>query len=188
MSTTNGPFHGFSKYDLNSGCTLDLLCCSDDDPTSVMWPLYQGRTCLPTDYAVYDNCTLGGYPSYAVNVSTVAEIQLAVNFARNANLRLVVKNTGHDFNGKSAGAGGLSVWTHWLKNIELIDYSSTSYTGQALKVGSGIQAQEIYAAAKEYGVTAVGGEGRVSHPCSLPKLHTLQGTYACCACRHIPYP
>jgi hypothetical protein len=58
-----------------------------------------------------NNCTLGAYPNYAVNVSNVAQIQLAVNFARNANLRLVVKNTGHDFNGKSSGAGALSICT-----------------------------------------------------------------------------
>jgi hypothetical protein len=78
------------------------------DPTSIMWPLYQGRTCMPSDDPTA-NCTLGGYPEYAVNVSNVAHIQLAVNFARNANLRLVVKNTGHDFNGKSSGAGALSI-------------------------------------------------------------------------------
>ncbi|KAL1980807.1 hypothetical protein VTN96DRAFT_3502 [Rasamsonia emersonii] len=131
------------------------------DPTSVMWPLYEGRSCLPTDIAVYSNCSLGGYPSYAVNVSNVAQIQLAVNFARNAGLRLVVKNTGHDFFGKSAGAGALSIWTHHLKEIEYLpDYRSPSYTGPAVKMGSGVQAQEIYAAAKQYGVTVVGGEGR----------------------------
>ncbi|RDW85699.1 FAD-binding-containing protein [Coleophoma crateriformis] len=132
-----------------------------NDPTSVMWPLYQGRTCMPTSYATYENCTLGGYPSYVVNVSTVSQIQLAVNFARNANLRLVVKNTGHDFNGKSAGAGALSIWTHHLKDITVIPkYVSKSYTGQAVKMGAGVQAFEIYAAAKAGGFSVVGGEGR----------------------------
>lgn len=130
------------------------------DPTSVMWPLYQGRTCLPTSEAS-DNCTLGGYPIYAINVTNVAQIQLAVNFARNTNIRLVIKNTGHDFNGKSAGAGALSIWTHHLKKIEYLPkYSSSSYSGKALKLGAGVQAFEVYAAADKYGVTAVGGEGR----------------------------
>lgn len=131
-----------------------------------MWPLYQGRTCLPPGYNAVDNCTLGGYPSYAVNVSSVAEIQLAVNFARSNNLRLVVKNTGHDFNGKSAGAGAVSVWTHNLKETTYLpDFSTANYTGQAIKIAAGIQALEVYSAAKEYGVTAVGGEGRVSDSC-----------------------
>ena len=106
---------------------------------------------------------MGGYPSYAVNVTNVAQIQLAVNLARTLNIRLVIKNTGHDFNGKSAGAGALSLWTHHLKDITYIaNYKCTSYTGKASKMGSGVQAFEIYAAAKKYGVTAVGGEGRVS--------------------------
>jgi hypothetical protein len=105
---------------------------------------------------------LGGYPSYAVNVTNVAQIQLAINFARSTNIRLVIKNTGHDFNGKSAGAGALSLWTHHLKDITYIpSYKSAAYTGKAIKMGSGVQAFEVYAAAKKYGGTVVGGEGRV---------------------------
>jgi hypothetical protein len=93
----------------------------------------------------------------------VYQIQLAVNFARNLNLRLVIKNTGHDFNAKSTGAGALSIWTHKLKSINYINkYSDSTYTGPALKLGAGVQAYEVYAAAKQYGVTVVGGEGQVS--------------------------
>ena len=112
---------------------------------------------------------MGGYSSYAVNVTTVAHIQLAVNFARNAGLRLVVKNTGHDFNGKSTGAGALGIWTHHLKEIDYIeDYQSSSYQGPAVKMGAGVQAYEIYEKANELGFTVVGGEGKVCD--SSPKL------------------
>ena len=110
-------------------------------------------------------CTLGAFPSYAVNATCVYQIQMAVNFARNANLRLVVKNTGHDFIGKSGGAGALSVWTHNLKNIKFLNnYSApgTSYTGPAFKSGVGVQAFEIYAEAYRRGLVVVGGEGKVS--------------------------
>ncbi len=122
-----------------------------------MWPLYEGLTCMPTGAS----CKLGGFPSYAVAATSVAQIQLAVNFARNANLRLIVKNTGHDFNGKSTGAGALSIWTHKLKQVKF--YASLTqdhYTGPAFKVGSGVQAFELYAAADQNGVTVVGGEGK----------------------------
>jgi hypothetical protein len=106
------------------------------DPASIMWPLYEGRTCLPTDDPS-GNCTVGGYSSYAVNVSNVAQIQLAVNFARNTGIRLVVKNTGHDFNGKSTGAGALGIWTHYLKDIEYIEtYKSSRYSGPLSRWGS----------------------------------------------------
>lgn len=43
-----------------------------------------------------NQCTLGGFPNYAINVSTAAQVQLAVNFARNLNIRLTIKNTGHE--------------------------------------------------------------------------------------------
>lgn len=98
-----------------------------------------------------------------MNVTTVSEIQLAINFARNSNLRLVVKNTGHDFGAKSTGAGGLNIWTHHLKDYEFYaNYTSETYNGSAVKLGAGIQAYEMYAACNEHNVTCVGGEGRVS--------------------------
>ncbi|KAI8947426.1 putative 6-hydroxy-D-nicotine oxidase [Xylaria longipes] len=129
-----------------------------DDPTSIMSPLYQGKTCMPQN-GNDSTCDIGGFPSYAVNVSTVAQIQLAINFARNTNVRLVVKNTGHDFLGKSTGAGALSIWTHHLKSIDFIEhYTGCGYTGPAMKLGAGVEVGELYAAADKYGVSAVGGE------------------------------
>ncbi|ROW07640.1 hypothetical protein VPNG_06814 [Cytospora leucostoma] len=130
-----------------------------DHPTSIMSPFYQGATCMPVDGAPA-NCTLGGFPFYVVNATNVAQIQLAVNVARNLNLRLVIKNTGHDFAGKSAGEGALSIWTHNLKGLKYTPhFSGSKYTGPAFKMGSGVQSFEVYAAAKVNGVTVVGGEG-----------------------------
>ncbi|KAI0130523.1 FAD binding domain-containing protein [Xylariales sp. AK1849] len=139
-----------------------------EDPTSVNAVLFQGQSCMPPTLSPNEtHCTVGGYPSYAVNVSNVAQIQLAVNLARNLNIRLVIKNTGHDFGAKSTGMGSLSLWTHNLKDIQFFDsylqpYPSpqSSYTGPAFKLGVGVQAFELYAAANQYGVTAIGGEGR----------------------------
>lgn len=123
-----------------------------------MSPIYQGETCMPQSGNT-STCEIGGFPSYSVKATTVSQIQLAVNFARNLNLRLVVHNTGHDFLGKSTGAGALSIWTHNLKSISFIkSYSSPSYKGPAFKLGAGIQVLDLYEAAKKYGVTAVGGE------------------------------
>jgi len=61
-----------------------------DDPVSILtgWP--QGNTCLPVRNAT-GNCTQGGYPEYVVNATSVRQIQAAVNFARNNNIRLIIK-------------------------------------------------------------------------------------------------
>ena len=124
-----------------------------------MSPLYQGETCHPARASPNTTCTLGGFPSYVVNITSVAQVQLAVNFARNANLRLVVKNTGHDFLGKSLGAGALSIWTHHLNDIEFLPKTaSPSWDGAAFRVGAGVQGYQLFEAADKYGVTTVGGE------------------------------
>ncbi|KAK1972883.1 FAD binding domain-containing protein [Colletotrichum sublineola] len=133
-----------------------------EDPTAINAVLFEGLTCMPPAINVGEtDCKVGGLPSYVVEATNVAQVQLAVNFARNLNLRLVVKNTGHDFGAKSMGAGSLSIWTHKLNSIQYLEnYQQDSYSGPALKLGAGVRAFEVYEAANKYGVTAVGGEGQ----------------------------
>lgn len=108
-------------------------------------------------------CTLGGHASYSINVKNIAQIQLGINFARNTNMRLVVKNTGHDYIGKSSGAGALNIWTHNLKDIRFIsNYSIGSYSGPAFKAGAGVQGFEMLEAARDNGVTVLAGICEVS--------------------------
>ncbi|KAF7560285.1 hypothetical protein G7046_g3875 [Stylonectria norvegica] len=133
------------------------------DPSSLMSPLFEGSSCEPQNAALGKNCTLGGFPSYSLNITNVAQIQLAINLARNTNLRLVIRNTGHDFLGKNTGEGALSIWTHNLNNIDVLhNYESAGgrYKGPAFKLGAGVMVHELYEAAEREGFTAVGGECR----------------------------
>ena len=41
-------------------------------------------------------CLLGNYVRYAINVSTVDDVITGVNFASEYDVRLVVRNTGHE--------------------------------------------------------------------------------------------
>jgi len=117
---------------------------------------------MPTDNS-NGTCTLGGYPSYSINITNVAHIQLGINFARNLNLRLVIKNTGHDYIGKSSGAGALNLWTHNLKDIQFLsNYESAEYSGPAFKAGAGVQGFEMLEAARDNGVTILAGICEVS--------------------------
>lgn len=105
-----------------------------------------------------------------MNATDVEKIQLAVNFARNLNLRLVVKNKGHDFNAKSTGAGALTVWTTYLQDIVYLgeNYSyGTGHTGPAFKVGAGVEAIQVYEAADALDLQVVGGIARVSFSVAL---------------------
>ncbi|CAG8961380.1 hypothetical protein HYFRA_00013327 [Hymenoscyphus fraxineus] len=132
-------------------------------PSSVLSPLYQGNTCLPPSLLNATSCTIGGYPTYVLNTTTVSQIQAGVNFARNTGIRIVIKNTGHDFSGKSGGAGALSIWTHNLNAIEYIpeyEDDELGYNGPAFKGGSGVLARDLYQAADAQGMIVVGGEGQ----------------------------
>ncbi|KAH8152823.1 uncharacterized protein LAJ45_03049 [Morchella importuna] len=133
---------------------------SFNHPVGVLWDFWTNITCLPTTNPE-ERCSLGTYPEYVINATTVEDVQAGVNFARLNNVRLVIKNTGHDFMGKSTGAGSLSIWTHHFKEIEIIDsYSdpSTTYNGSAVTLGSGWQTASIYNALDVVGKVIVGGE------------------------------
>lgn len=126
-----------------------------DDPVTILtqWP--QGNTCLASRNPT-GNCTQGGFPVYVVNATSVKHVQAAVNFARNTNVRLIIKNTGHESVGRSAGAGSLSIWTHYLKGFELLaDYKQPggNYTGTAARVGAGLQVYEAFGHALRSNVT-----------------------------------
>jgi FAD/FMN-containing dehydrogenase len=50
------------------------------------------------------------------------------------------------------------VWTHYLKDIEFLDWSEENYKGKAIKMGAGVQAYEAIEAAQVQGLVAIGGE------------------------------
>lgn len=63
--------------------------------SSVMQEFWANNSCDPfTDQS--SSCMLGNYVSYAVDVSGVNDIISTLNFAKDHNLRLVVRNTGHE--------------------------------------------------------------------------------------------
>ncbi|KAJ0165266.1 putative FAD-linked oxidoreductase [Colletotrichum tanaceti] len=125
--------------------------------SSVMQTYFANQSCDPfTDRAV--PCTLGNYVSYAVDVRCTADVSNALRFAKANNLRVVVRNTGHDFLGRSTGAGALAIWTNHLKTIDFTTWSDKYYSGPAVNVGAGVLGYEILEAAHAKGLAVVSGE------------------------------
>jgi FAD/FMN-containing dehydrogenase len=58
---------------------------------------------------------------YAVAATSTADVVAAVNFARENNLRLVVKGGGHSYLGTSNAADSLLIWTRAMRGIVLHD-------------------------------------------------------------------
>ncbi|KAL8646552.1 MAG: hypothetical protein Q9226_006808, partial [Calogaya cf. arnoldii] len=103
-------------------------------------------------------CTIGNYVNNAVNVIEPSDIVKGLAFATENNIRLVIRNTGHDYNGKSTGAGSLVIWTYHLKDMDFFDYKDDNYTGKAYKIGAGVQGIELYEAGNKIGLMVVLGE------------------------------
>ncbi|PHH92495.1 hypothetical protein CDD83_7132 [Cordyceps sp. RAO-2017] len=125
--------------------------------SSVMAPLFSNLSCDP--FQPRDSpCLLGNYVRYAVEARCAEDIIDTLRFADEHNVRFVIRNTGHDFQGRSTGAGALSVWTHRLKDMELLDWADKRYTGKALKVGAGVVTFEALEFAQKAGLVVITGQ------------------------------
>ncbi|KAF9262431.1 FAD-binding domain-containing protein [Marasmius fiardii PR-910] len=127
-------------------------------PSSIMDPIFLNKSCDPFDPRETP-CEVGAYVQYAVNVSSPDHIVKTVQFVKNHNIRFVVKNTGHDYEGRSTGTGAVSVWMHNLQNIEFIpDFKGPSYAGPAFKASAGVLGIDLAREAGERGLVVVTGE------------------------------
>lgn len=154
------------------------------NPISVMWDKFDNYTCLPEKNVT---CSPAGYPAYVVNASCAEHVKIGVDFgkischvfyivfklfasansisqsARKHNIRLNVKNTGHDYLGRSNSPGSLSIWTHHLNKITYnegqfkLHGSGKVISGNSFTAGGGSQMYDIYAAADKHNQTIVGG-------------------------------
>ncbi|KAL2858219.1 hypothetical protein BJX68DRAFT_278227 [Aspergillus pseudodeflectus] len=108
------------------------------------------------------SCAQGSVPELYVDARNVEDVQRAVNFARERNLRFVVKNSGHDYVGRSSGAGSFALWTHNIQPpIELtkgyIPDACSESVGDVITIGAGQQFGEVYEFANNHGYRVVGG-------------------------------
>lgn len=154
MPASSKPTDGQSRLLQNPRL---MNCRSVTSSSSVMAPFFANQSCDPWNPRERP-CELGTYVRYAVNATGSEHIAAAVRFAQNKNVRLVIRNTGHDYLGRSTGAGALAVWTHYLKDITPIQWDDADFTGTALKLGAGVQGYEMLQAATALGRVAVGGE------------------------------
>jgi FAD/FMN-containing dehydrogenase len=101
---------------------------------------------------------MGNYVRYAVKVAGPEHIAKTIRFADERNIRLVIRNTGHDYMGRSTGAGGLAIWTHHLKGVQVKDWSDAEYTGKAVKIAAGVEGHEVLQSAAGAGLVLTTGE------------------------------
>ncbi|OTB08288.1 hypothetical protein M426DRAFT_264921 [Hypoxylon sp. CI-4A] len=135
----------------------DIPILYEENPVTPMSYWFQNSTCDPwTDRSL--PCELGNLAEYAINVTGPNDVAAGILFAHQHNIRLTIKNTGHDYNGKSVGKGSLAIWTHHLNAISVNhNYDQPWHKGPAIKLGAGVRGYEAYAAAAKEGLRVVGG-------------------------------
>lgn len=122
-----------------------------------MQAYFANQTCDPfSDRSI--PCTLGNYVSYSVKATEAWDVIAALEFAKAENIRVLARNTGHDFLGRSTGAGALAIWTQGLKNITFGQWSDKYYSGPSATVGAGVIGYELVEAANKQGLTVMSGE------------------------------
>ncbi|KAJ5589670.1 FAD-linked oxidoreductase [Penicillium hetheringtonii] len=114
---------------------------------------------------IVESCGQGRVPLFSASVQSVSQVQAVVRFAVTHNLRLAIRNTGHDLAGRSTSPDSLQLLTSALNGYQFTDaFHPTAPWGQqvpsegpAVTVGAGITTGELYTAAENAGYTVVGG-------------------------------
>ncbi|EAU86306.2 FAD binding domain-containing protein [Coprinopsis cinerea okayama7 len=111
-------------------------------------------------------CGLGSVSEYMnlqqIDVQHPNDVRAAFAFSKRTKVPLVIKNTGHDYKGRSSAPGSLVLWTH---NLKQTSYASdfrphgcaAAQTQPAVTLGAGVQWAEAYAFAEQHNITLVGG-------------------------------
>jgi FAD/FMN-containing dehydrogenase len=113
-------------------------------------PFYVGGQPGATQSSGWLDAWMSTPSAYAVAAESAADVVAAVNFARERNLRLVIKGGGHSFQGTSCAPDSLLIWTRRMNQIVLHDaFVPQGCAGQmapqpAVEIGAGAIWLHVY--------------------------------------------
>lgn len=120
---------------------------------------------LPESDSSGQTCDLGDSPVYTINATCWQDISAGIVFAKKHNLRLVIRDTGHDLLGRSTGLGSLQIWMRYLRTgIRFHESFQNSpeggdeaWNGPAVTIGGGYTWADVNALAAARKIVVVGG-------------------------------
>ncbi|KAF1983708.1 FAD-binding domain-containing protein [Aulographum hederae CBS 113979] len=144
-----------------------------EDPARVYTPYWTGYACpLPSGPnakapLAASDCQQGNYPDYVIAAKNEDDIVAGVKFAEKHNVRLIVKNTGHEFIGKNLGFGSLSIWTkalvgskwtgNWTPSSNVTLVREQAGKQAAITFGPGFTGSAVTAEVEKHNQIIVGG-------------------------------
>ncbi|KAF8859230.1 FAD binding domain-containing protein [Acephala macrosclerotiorum] len=112
--------------------------------------------------ALYPTCSIGRLATYYVDVRNTAHISAALKFTQIHNIRISIKNTGHDFFGRSTVPNSLAIWIHNLSTFGFYENFTASNCPSANSInvgemGAGVVAGDAYRFFNSHGMDVTGG-------------------------------
>ncbi|KAH8725916.1 hypothetical protein GQ44DRAFT_826355 [Phaeosphaeriaceae sp. PMI808] len=123
---------------------------------------------------------------YIEGEKSTHDIQAGIRFAGKYNLRVAVRNTGHDFASRSVAPESLQINTHLMKDMNVHkDFEPSTCNGEerglAVTIGAGVQLYETYKWLGDEGLMVVRGS---SHGVGLAGGYTQGGGHSMLAASH----
>ncbi|KAH8881334.1 FAD-binding domain-containing protein [Thozetella sp. PMI_491] len=134
-------------------------------PGAVQWTNWEAwperNESCDVDTARDRPCGQGRISLYSAVVQNEAHIQAAVRFARQHDLRLAIKNTGHCFLGRSSAPESFQIATFSLNSTNFTDSfvpeGGRASEGPAVTIGAGVVLKHLYDAVAAQNVTVIAG-------------------------------
>jgi FAD/FMN-containing dehydrogenase len=112
------------------------------------------------------SCNQGSVSDYYVDVRSEKDVISSFKFAKQNIVRLSIKNSGHDYLGRSSLKGSLALWTRNLgtltRNQSFIPEGCSSHDTSPIDTiitGAGVNTEEVYFFADAQNVTFIGPYG-----------------------------
>ncbi|KAF9045971.1 FAD-binding domain-containing protein [Hymenopellis radicata] len=111
-----------------------------------------------------NNCQQGNIPQYYIDIQTPGDVQKAFKFSAETGVPVSIKNSGHDYKGRSSLKRSLGLWAcAVLRECFELSYSDAFVPEggnvpykRAIIVGAGVTFESLYAFANKNNVTVVG--------------------------------
>ncbi|KAH0835910.1 hypothetical protein J3R83DRAFT_9806 [Lanmaoa asiatica] len=108
-----------------------------------------------------ETCHQGTTPPYSIAISSAQDASDIVKWATTYNVKLTIKNTGHDYLGRSSGPSSLQVFTHQLNSVtyitDFVPQGSSATPVPAITISAGAQLEAIYPVVEANNISAVLG-------------------------------
>lgn len=136
----------------------DEICSSDDTDQCLL------NNSKPTDVTAFANrsCNQGSISPYYIEVQSASDVRAALAFSRENGVRLSIKNSGHDYLGRSSLKGSLALWMRKVGGLtrtkEFIPEGCHDVAPiDIITTAAGVNSDEVYKFADAESVTFIGG-------------------------------